>query len=44
MQWLNAKLGNLIDDYYFCPFHEEYGIGEYKKKSFDRKPKPRHDK
>ena len=40
MKWLNKSLGNLIDDYYFCPFHEDYGIGKYKIKSFDRKPNP----
>ena len=40
MKWMNKRLGNLIDDYYFCPFHEDYGIGKYKKKSLDRKPKP----
>ena len=30
MKWMNKRLGNLIDDYYFCPFHEDYGIGKYK--------------
>ena len=40
MKWLNKSLGNLIDDYYFCPFHEDYGMGKYKRKSFDRKPNP----
>ena len=27
-----------IDDIYFCPYHPEYGIGKYKKKTKDRKP------
>ena len=25
---------------YFCPYHPEYGLGDYKKDSFDRKPNP----
>lgn len=25
---------------YFCPFHPEFGIGEYRQNSIDRKPKP----
>ena len=25
---------------YFCPYHPEHGIGDYKKDSEDRKPKP----
>lgn len=25
---------------YFCPFHPEYGVGEYRKESFERKPNP----
>ena len=29
-----------IEKVYFCPFHKEYGIGYYKKDSFDRKPNP----
>ena len=40
MKWMNDKLDNLIDDYFFCPYHETYGIGKYKKKSNDRKPNP----
>lgn len=29
-----------IDEVYFCPFHPEHGIGEYKIDSDCRKPKP----
>lgn len=29
-----------IDDVYYCPYHPENGIGEYKKNSYDRKPNP----
>ncbi len=29
-----------IDKVYFCPYHPEHGQGEYKQKSFDRKPNP----
>ena len=32
--------GNLIDDYFFCPFHPEHGVGAYKQASWDRKPNP----
>lgn len=40
MKWMNASLGNLIDDYFFCPFHPEHGVGAYKQASWDRKPNP----
>lgn len=40
MQWINTKLDNNIDAYYFCPFHAEHGVGHYKQESFDRKPNP----
>lgn len=40
MKWMNAQLGNLIDDYFFCPFHPEHGIGSYRRSSWDRKPNP----
>ena len=29
-----------LDDVFFCPYHPEYGIGQYKKESFFRKPNP----
>ncbi len=32
--------GVIIDQVYFCPFHPQKGIGEYKKDSPDRKPRP----
>ena len=37
---MNNQLENLVDDYYFCPFHAEHGIGDYKCDSHDRKPTP----
>ena len=40
MSWINDKLEGLIDDYYFCPFHEKFGIGKYKINSKNRKPNP----
>ena len=38
MKWINKNLENLIDDYYFCPYHEKFVIGKYKMKSNYRKP------
>ena len=32
------KFNANIDDIYFCPYHEVFGKGRYKKKSDDRKP------
>jgi len=29
-----------ITKVYYCPYHPEFGIGEYKRESFDRKPNP----
>lgn len=29
-----------ITDVFHCPYHPEYGVGHYKKGSFDRKPNP----
>jgi len=29
-----------ITDVFYCPFHPEHGVGDYKKDSFDRKPNP----
>lgn len=40
MNWMNSSLDNLIDDYFFCPFHPEHGVGAYKHDSWDRKPNP----
>lgn len=30
----------LITKVYYCPYHPEHGVGQYKKDSFDRKPNP----
>ena len=35
-----AEEGAALTDVYFCPYHAEHGVGEYKKGSFDRKPNP----
>ena len=29
-----------VTDVYYCPYHPEYGVGEYKVDSADRKPNP----
>jgi D-glycero-D-manno-heptose 1,7-bisphosphate phosphatase len=29
-----------ISRVYFCPFHPEFGVGEYRQDSIDRKPSP----
>jgi D-glycero-D-manno-heptose 1,7-bisphosphate phosphatase len=41
--WMQARFeeqGAPIAKVYFCPFHPEHGVGEYRKESFDRKPNP----
>lgn len=35
-----AVEGAPITDVFYCPFHPEHGVGDYKKDSFDRKPNP----
>ena len=30
----------IIDDVFFCPFHPQKGLGNFKKNSFFRKPNP----
>lgn len=35
-----AEEGIVIDGVYYCPYHPEHGIGDYKADSFDRKPNP----
>ena len=30
----------LITDVFYCPCHPEYGVGHYRKESFNRKPNP----
>jgi len=32
--------GAPISDVFYCPYHPEHGVGDYKKDSFDRKPNP----
>lgn len=34
------KDGGIINDIFFCPYHPIYGVGKYKKNSYDRKPNP----
>ena len=29
-----------ITNIFYCPFHPEFGVGDFKKESFDRKPNP----
>ena len=41
MVWMRGKLsreGVELDAVYFCPFHPEHGVGEYKREHEDRKP------
>ena len=41
--WMCAQFlsnGVKIDAVYFCPYHPDYGVGNYKMESFDRKPNP----
>ncbi|WP_263367894.1 D-glycero-alpha-D-manno-heptose-1,7-bisphosphate 7-phosphatase [Edaphobacter bradus] len=41
MEWMRAELrkhGVEFDAVYFCPFHPEHGVGEYRREHEDRKP------
>lgn len=41
MQWMREALraeGVDLDAVYYCPFHPEHGIGEYRREHEDRKP------
>lgn len=41
--WMRARFtehGGKIDGVYFCPYHPEHGIGEYRRESEFRKPAP----
>lgn len=41
--WMRARFkehGGQIDGVYFCPYHPEHGIGEYRRESEFRKPAP----
>ncbi|GLS03831.1 D,D-heptose 1,7-bisphosphate phosphatase [Chitiniphilus shinanonensis] len=43
MTWMKARFKEHeaeIDGIYFCPFHPEYGVGEYRRTSDLRKPGP----
>lgn len=43
MDWMCGQFelnGGHIDAVYFCPFHPEFGIGNYKRQSDCRKPAP----
>ncbi len=42
-EWMRGRFkaeGVPIADVFYCPFHPEHGIGDYRKESFDRKPNP----
>lgn len=42
-RWMRARFeeeGAPIDAVYYCPDHPEYGVGPYRRDSFDRKPNP----
>lgn len=42
-EWMLSRFkieGAPITDVFFCPYHPEHGVGDYKKDSFDRKPNP----
>ncbi len=43
MEWMRlefAREGVRLDAIYYCPYHPELGIGEYKRDHEDRKPSP----
>lgn len=43
MDWMKARFaerGGQIDAVYFCPYHPEHGIGQYRRDSDCRKPAP----
>lgn len=43
MDWIKARFaerGGQLDAVYFCPYHPEHGIGEYRRESDCRKPAP----
>jgi D-glycero-D-manno-heptose 1,7-bisphosphate phosphatase len=43
MEWMKAQFverQGKIDAVYFCPYHSEHGIGEYRRESEFRKPAP----
>lgn len=43
MDWMSARFeeyGGQIDAIYFCPYHPEFGVGQYRCESKCRKPAP----
>ncbi|HEX5282533.1 MAG TPA: HAD family hydrolase [Bryocella sp.] len=43
MDWMRAEFERekvRVDGVYFCPFHPEHGVGEYRREHEDRKPGP----
>ncbi len=43
MDWMRGELsreGITLDAVYFCPYHPEHGIGEFRREHPDRKPGP----
>jgi len=43
MDWVKGQFalhGGRIDAIYFCPFHPEHGVGDYRRESECRKPAP----
>ncbi|NYF78205.1 D-glycero-alpha-D-manno-heptose-1,7-bisphosphate 7-phosphatase [Granulicella arctica] len=43
MEWMRGEFlreSVTIDAVYFCPFHPEHGIGDYRREHEDRKPSP----
>ena len=43
MEWISERFrqnGGALDGTHFCPDHPIYGVGEYKRESFCRKPAP----
>ncbi len=43
MDWMREKFEAELaplDAIYFCPYHPEYGVGEYRRDHIDRKPGP----
>jgi D-glycero-D-manno-heptose 1,7-bisphosphate phosphatase len=42
-QWMHEEFGRegvRVDAVYFCPYHPEHGVGEYRREHEDRKPGP----
>jgi D-glycero-D-manno-heptose 1,7-bisphosphate phosphatase len=42
-EWMRAELAQkkvVLDAVYYCPYHPEHGVGEYRREHEDRKPGP----